>query len=151
MTTTPVISTMSTSTVEYTTGKGGKDNAILDGHRYSLNRRRTGTDGVRNSYWRCVVSGCQARLVLREDTVKNSSQTPSHNHEEQRAEILVHRVKKTLKEWAATTDLSTKQIVAEAIAELDLECRAKLGCRTSSLLKMARSARAAAKRHPVTK
>ena len=135
-TTTPAISTMSTSTLEYTTGKRGKDNALLDGYRYSLNRARTGTDGVRKSYWRCVVSGCQARLVLHEDTVKNSSQTPNHNHAEQRAEIVVHRLKETLKKRAATTDLSTKEIVAEAIAELDLECRANLGCRTSSLSKI---------------
>ena len=39
-----------------------------------------------------------ARLVLHEQTVKNS---PNHNHDEQRAEIFVHRSKKPMKERAA--------------------------------------------------
>ena len=44
------------------------------------------------TYWICVVPGCVARLVLHEQTVKNS---PNHNHDEQRAEIVVHRSKKS--------------------------------------------------------
>ena len=39
------ISIMATPSVEYTTGKRGKDNALLDGLRYTLNRKRNGTDG----------------------------------------------------------------------------------------------------------
>ena len=49
--------------------------------------------GVTKTYWICVVPGCLARLVLHEQTVKNS---PNHNHDEQRAEILVHRSKKMM-------------------------------------------------------
>ena len=92
------ISIMATPSVEYTTGKRGKDNALVDGQRYTLNRKRYGTDGVTKTYWICVVPGCLARLVLHEQTVNNS-----HNHDEQRAEILVHRSKKTMKECAATS------------------------------------------------
>ena len=58
------ISIMPTPSVEYTTGKRGKDNALVDGQRYTLNRKRNGTDGVTKTYWICVVPGCVARLVL---------------------------------------------------------------------------------------
>ena len=92
-------SIMSTPTVEYTTGKRGKENALVDGQRYTFNRKRNGTDGVTKSYWVCLVPGCSGRLVLHNRTVKN---TPVHNHGEQRAEITVHRSKKTLKHRAAT-------------------------------------------------
>ena len=37
---------MATPSVEYTTGKRGKDNVLVDGQRYTLNRKRNGTDGV---------------------------------------------------------------------------------------------------------
>ncbi len=136
---------MSTSTVEYTTGKRGKSNVIADGFRYSLDKKRTTAAGVVNSYWRCVTPGCSGRLVLHDDTISN---TPSHNHGEQRAEITVHKAKKLLKHRAATSDMTTKHIVASAVAGLDFECRAKLGCRTNCLEKMARSARHTANRHP---
>ena len=63
------ISIMATPSVEYTTGKRGKDNALVDGQRYTLNRKRNGTDGVTKTYWICVVPGCVARLVLHEQTV----------------------------------------------------------------------------------
>ena len=85
---------MATPSVKYTTGKRGKDNALVDGQRYTLNRKRNGTDGVTKTYWTCVVPGCLARLVVHEQTVKNS---PNHNHDEQRAEILVHRFSSILK------------------------------------------------------
>ena len=98
----------------------------MDGQRYTFNRQRNGTDGVRKSYWTCVVPGCNARLVLHDQTVKKN---PQHGHDEQRAEITVHRAKKRLKEQAATSDMSTKRMVAEAVSGLDFECRAKLGCR----------------------
>ena len=100
---------------------------------------------VVNSYWRCVKPGCSGRLVLHDDAISNS---PSHNHGEQRAEITVHRAKKLLKQRAATSDMNTKHIVASAVADLDFECRAKLGCWTNCLENMVRSARHAANRHP---
>ena len=63
------ISIMATPSVEYTTGKRGKDNVLVDGQRYTLNRKRNGTDGVTKTYWICVVPGCVARLVLHKQTL----------------------------------------------------------------------------------
>ena len=105
---------MSTSTIEFTTGKLGKENVIADGFRYSLDKKRT--------------------------------TAPSHNHDEQRAKITVHKAKKVLKNRAASSDMSTKHIVASAVAGLDFECRAKLCC--NCLEKMGCSARQAAYRYP---
>ena len=59
------------------------------------------------------------------------------------SEITVHRAKKRLKEQAATSDMTTERMVAEAMSGLDFECRAKLEGRASCLGKMARSARIA--------
>ena len=135
---------MSTS-IEFITGKRGKENVIADEFRYFLDKRRTIATGVVNSYWRCVTPGCSGRLVLHDDAISNS---PSHNHGEQRAEITVYRAKKLLKQRAATSDMNTKHIVASAVADLDFECSAKLGCWTNCLENMVRSARHAANRHP---
>ena len=74
--------------------------------------------------------GCNARLVLHDQTVKKN---PQHGHDEQRAEITVHKAKKRLKEQAATSDMSTTRMVAEAVSGLDY-CLGKM-------------ARSAAKRH----
>ena len=105
-------SIMSTS-IQFTTGERGKENAITDGFRYSLDKRRTRATGVVNSYWRCVTPGCSGRLALLDDAISNSL---SHNHGEQRAEITVHRANKLLKQRAATSDMTTKHIVASAVA-----------------------------------
>ena len=134
------MSTSSATNIEFTTGKRGKENVIYDGFRYRLDKKRTTADGVRNSYWRCVSDGCSGRLVLHNETVAN---TPHYDHGEQRAEIVIHRAKKQLKDRAASSEMTTKHITS-ALAE----CRSKLGCRTDVLEKMARSARKAANRHP---
>ena len=49
-----------------------ENTGIYDGQRYTLNRRRHGTDGMEKSYWTCTVSGCKARFVLHDQRVKNS-------------------------------------------------------------------------------
>ena len=90
---------MSTSTIEFTTGKRGKENVISDGVRYSLDKKRTTAAGVVNSYWTCVTPGCTSRLVLHDGTI---SSTPSHKHDEQRAEITVHKANKVLKQSLRT-------------------------------------------------
>ena len=90
---------MSTSTIEFTTGKRGKENVISDGVRYSLVKKRTTAAGVVNSYWTCVTPGCTSRLVLHDGTI---SSTPSHKHDEQRAEITVHKANKVLKQSLRT-------------------------------------------------
>ena len=63
------ISIMPTPSVEYTTGKRGKDNALVDCQRYTLNRKRNGTDRVTKTYWISVVPGCVARLYYISMTV----------------------------------------------------------------------------------
>ena len=121
--------------------------SLEDGQRYTLNRRRHGTDGVVKSYWICTVSGCNARFVLHDQRVKNS---PLHNHGDQQAELqlTVHRAKVQLKSRADTSDISTKRIVAQTVSGLDFESRAKLGCQLNCLGNMARSSRTAANRRP---
>ena len=94
------MSTSSATNIEFTTEKRGKENVIYDGFRYRLDKKRTTADGVRNSHWRCVSDGCSGRLVLHNETVAN---TPHHDHGEQRAEIVVHRAKKQLKDRAASS------------------------------------------------
>ena len=128
-----------TNSVEFTTGKRGKDNVIYDGQRYTLNRRRHGTDRVEKSYWICTVSGCKVGFVLH---------SPLHNHGDQQAELTVYRAKVQLKSRAATSDISTKRIVAQSVSGLDFESIAKLVCQLNCLCKMARSSRTAANRHP---
>ena len=141
------MSTQTDSNIEFTTGKGNKDNVIHNGFRYRLDKKRITSIGVRNSYWRCVSDGCSGRLVLHNENVVN---TPHHDHGEQKADTVVHRAKKKLKNRAASSEMTTKHIVASALAGLDFECRSKLGCRSESLKKMARSERRKANMHPAS-
>ena len=60
----------------------------------------------------------------------------------------VHVVKQDLKRKAATSDLPTKYLVAEATGRLNEETRQKLNCDLNALYKMTRSSRAAANTHP---
>ena len=55
-------------------------------------------------------SSCKARFVLHDQRVKNS---PLHNHGDQQTELTVYRAKVQLKSRAATSDMSTKRIVAQ--------------------------------------
>ena len=132
-----IMSTQTDTNIEFTTGKGNKDNFIHNGFRYRLDKKRITSTGVRNSYWRCVSDGCSGRLVLHNENVVN---TPQHDHDEQRADIVVHRTKKKLKNRAASSEMTAKHMVASALSGLHFECGSKLGCRSESLGKMARSA-----------
>ena len=53
---------------------------------------------------------------------------------DQQAELTVHRAKVQLKSRAATSDMSTKRIVAQTVSGLDFESRAKLGCQLNCLV-----------------
>ena len=142
------MSTQTDTNIEFTTGRGNKDNFIHNGFRYRLDKKRITSTVVRNSYWRCVSDGCSGRLVLHNENVVN---TPQHDHDEQRADIVVHRAKKKLKNRAASSEMTTKHMVASALAGLLFECRSKLGCRSESLGKMARSARRKVNMHPASR
>lgn len=121
--------------------KKNQFNPVVDGYRFCKDKKRNG-----NTYYRCtyVSAGCKARITLDE---KNNlvSPTPTHNHVSQAAEIHVHTVKQDLKRKAATSDLPTKYLVAEAAAKLDTKTQRNL----FAMYKMARSAsRAAANTQP---
>jgi len=129
--------------LEYVPGKRGSRNVVWRGHRYTKDRQRD-----QKSYWRCTLRhhGCSARLTLDGDTPTN---TPVHTHGEQQAEILVHKAKVSLKKKAATSDQSTKFLVASTTAGLDFETSSKMNCTPNALGKMARLARQKANRHPI--
>ena len=115
--------------------KKNQFNAVLDGFRFCKNKKKNG-----NTYYRCTFfsSGCKARITLDENN-DLVSPTPDHNHESQVAETHVHVVKQDLKRKAATSDLPTKYLVAEATGRLNEETRQKLNCDLNALYKMTRS------------
>lgn len=133
---------MDTPIIEFTTGKRGKENVIVDGFRYSLDRKRASISGAAKSYWKCTKPGCSGRLVLHDKTLANE---PVHNHADQKAEITVHKAKKLLKQRAVSSNMTSKHIAASTVAGLNCESRAKLGCTVRALEKMAQSARRAAR------
>ena len=102
-----------------------------------------------NTYYRCTLfsTGCKARITLNENN-DLVSPTPDHKHESQVAETHVHVVKQDLKRKAATSELPTKYLVAEATGRLNEETRQKLNCDLNALYKMTGSSRAAANTHP---
>lgn len=124
--------------------KKNQFNAVLEGYRFCKDGKKNG-----NTYFRCTAypTGCRARITINENN-ELVSPTPVHNHETQVAETHVHVVKQDLKRKAATSDLPTKYLVAEAAGRLDEETRQKLNCDLNAMYKMARSSRAAANTHP---
>ena len=134
----------SSSPVEFVPGKRGKPNALWDGQRYLLDRKRGD-----KSYWKCTLyhQGCTGRLVLSNNVVSRST---SHNHDEQNVEIVVHKSKQKLKKTATTSDFSSKTLAGTCCAEMvDREHRSKLGCNDESLKRMARRARQKSNHHPI--
>ena len=139
----PSTAAASTSSVEFVSGKKGKPNAVVDGHRYTLDRRRN-----EKSYWRCTLRNqeCCGRLVLKDDSLVTNA--PTHNHGAQQVEITVHKSKQKLKTSAASSSNSSKFLAATCISTLiDHEHRTKLGCQENSLKKMARLARQKSNHH----
>ena len=91
------------------------------------------------SYWKCNRRPeCTGRMIL--DDNNYISSTP-HTHPPQPADIVVHKSKISLKIRAATSDIPTKQLVADSVSGLNFECRSKLNCKISSLGRMARRSR----------
>ena len=78
--------------VTFVNGKGGKPNAIVDGHRYCREKIRG-----RKTYWKCTLHtlGCKGRLVLLDETTVTNQ--PVHTgHEGQNVEINIHSAKHIL-------------------------------------------------------
>ncbi len=116
---------------------------VLDGFRYCKDKKKDKT-----TYWKCSQfrKGCRARIITADNHLL--SPVPEHNHEVQNAETAIHVAKQTLKRKAAEGDHPTKYLVAEAVAGMGIESRAKLSCQLSSLSRMAQRSRQAANRHP---
>ncbi|XP_063682933.1 uncharacterized protein LOC134817602 [Bolinopsis microptera] len=131
---------MSSSSIEFIPGrKKGSRNVLYDGHLYHLNRKRED-----KTYWKC--NKCKSRLILVQDTFCSAA---PHDHESQPAEIAAHRSKSKMKTLAATTENSTKQIVADSVAGLSFEASSRLNCDPKSLARLVRRARQKAYSHPV--
>ncbi|XP_063682155.1 uncharacterized protein LOC134817012 [Bolinopsis microptera] len=131
---------MSSSSIEFIPGrKKGSRNVLYDGHLYHLNRKRED-----KTYWKC--NKCKSRLILVQDTFCSAA---PHDHESQPAEIAAHLSKSKMKTLAATTENSTKQIVADSVAGLSFEASSRLNCDPKSLARLVRRARQKAYSHPV--
>ena len=76
--------------------------------------KRTLAYGSLRTYWRCVVKDCKARINLKNNTI--TSTTPLHTHPEQRAEIMVHKVKVSIRQRSAPSMETTNHIVAATLA-----------------------------------
>ena len=123
------------TTFAFIPGRSQKSQQILyNGYRYSHEKTRED-----RSYWVCTASSCSSRLAVLDHTTI-VKQTP-HSHPPPVDENSAHVAKQGLNRKAATTDDSTKSIVADTVAPLPNEVLSKLNCNEDSLYKMARRAR----------
>ena len=83
--------------------RSGSENAVLAGHRYCRDRKRGDKE-----YWKCThhADGCRARLTT-EGRQLISTVLPNHSHDIQHSEIMIHKIKQSLKRKAATSDNPT--------------------------------------------
>lgn len=122
----------------------GKENPVLNGFRYFLDRTRDD-----KSYWKCCcykTHSCKARIITVDKQL--TSPVPDHSHDVQHAEIAVHVAKQNLKRKAAESNLPTRFLASQVSCGLSQESRAKIGCHVSSLSRMARLARQQSDRAP---
>ena len=104
--------------------KKGYENPVLNGYRFTLDRSRDGT-----SFWKCCLHKTHTyRLRITTVDKQLTSPIPQHTHDVQHAETTVHVAKQNLKRRAATADLPTKFLCAEAVSGMSFEARSKLGC-----------------------
>ena len=136
------------SDLSFVPGKNkGSSNAILAGHRYCLDRNRG-----EKEYWKCTYfkDGCRARIQT-EGRQLMTLTAPSHSHDIQHSEILVHVTKQNLKRKAVESDTYPRDVVLDSTESTDhLRNKeiAKMGCKISSLASMVRKARAAVRDYP---
>ena len=110
-------STYPATDIEYTKGKGNKDNIIVEHNRYRKDKERITPKGEVRSYWRCVANNCYARIVLIDGKMLNTKMG-KHSHSSQKAEVAINRVWQYAKERARTTTDSEQQIIAETLNSL---------------------------------
>ena len=87
----------------------GLVNAILTGQRYILDKKRGDKE-----YWKCMLhkDGCKARIAT-EGRQLVTTIAPTHSHDVQHSEILVHTTKQYLKRKAVIFDAPTTDVVAD--------------------------------------
>ena len=112
-------STYPAADIEYTKGKGNKDNIIEEHNtnRYRKDKQRISPKGEVRSYWRCVVNNCHSRIVLIDGKMATTKMV-KHSHASQKAEVDVNRVWQSAKERARTTTKTEQQIIAETLNSL---------------------------------
>ena len=110
-------STYPTTDIEYTKGKGNRDNIIEEHNRYRKDKQRISPKGEVQSYWRCVVKTCCDRIVLIDGRMA-TNKAVKHNHGNQKAEVAVNRVWQSAIERARTTTDTEQQIIAETLNSL---------------------------------
>ena len=110
--------------------KRGSSNAVLAGHRYCLDRKRG-----EKEYWKCTCfkDGCRARIIT-EGRQLMTLTAPSHSHDIQHSEILVHITKQNLKRKAVESDASTRSVL-NSTDHLRDEAIAKMGCKRTIPIK----------------
>ena len=125
--------------------RSGSENAVLAGHRYFLDRKR-----AEKEYWKCTLYkvGCRARITT--DQRQLVTPPPPHIHEVQHSEIQCHVTKQNFKRKAVISDAPVRNVVADSTDFLRDEEIAKMGCKSSSLARMARYARAKSRDYPST-
>ena len=112
-------STYPATDIQYTKGKGNRDNILFAENRYRRDKQRTSQKGEVKSYWRCVVNNCNARIVVKEGKMETTKMV-KHSHASQKAEVAVNRAWQSAKERARTTNQTEQQIVAETLNSLSV-------------------------------
>ena len=109
-------STYPTTDIQFTKGKGNRDNIIVADNRYRKDKQRISPKGEVRSYWRCVVKNCYTRIVLIEGKMVYTRMVKAkHNHASQKAQVAINRVWQSAKERARTTTETEQQIVSETM------------------------------------
>ena len=110
-------STYPATGIEYTKGKGNKDNIIVEHNRYRKDKERITPKGEIRSYWRCVVNNCNVRIVLIDGKMATTKMR-KHSHSSQKAEVATNRVWQSAIERARTTTDTEQQIIDETVNAL---------------------------------
>ena len=112
-------STYPTTDIEFTKGKGNKDNIIVADNRYRKDKQRISPKGEVRSYWRCVANNCYARIVLIDGKMVYTKMVKAkHCHGSQKAKVAVNCVWQSAKERARITTDTEQQIIAETLNSL---------------------------------
>ena len=102
---------MDPPTVELTRSWTGKLNAVVDRFMYHRQLKRE-----EKTYWRCNIRGdCSGRLTLHNDNYVSSTR---HTHGSQPADVQIDKSKASLKNVASSSDITTKQIVEDAVISI---------------------------------